>query len=179
MLIYDALKKDHVKVKALLQELVNISPNASKRKNELVSEIADELIPHARAEEAVFYNSMRYINAAKDIAFHGFQEHLEAETLLRLLQLKDMVDLQWKETAQKLQAVVEHHIKEEESEIFSAAKQLFTNDEAEMMGVAFEQLKHEVQTEGFLKTTLDMVANMMPPRLAGSIQMRILNPNPK
>jgi hemerythrin-like domain-containing protein len=149
MLIYEELKKDHEKVKS-----------------QLIKAIRDELIPHARAEEAVFYNTLRSIDSAKDIVMHGYQEHLEAETQLRMLQLRDKIDVEWKETAQKLKSAVEHHIQEEEGKIFNVAKQLFTNDEAVMMGDAFTKLKPDIKEEGFLSTTLDMVVNMMPPRFS-------------
>jgi hemerythrin superfamily protein len=176
MLIYEALKKDHVNIRRLLDELVALSPNDKDKHHKLIQEIHDELVPHARAEESVFYNSLRAIDQAKDIAMHGFQEHMEAETLLRTLKSKDKRDTDWKSTAQKLQKVVDSHIQEEETRIFNVAQQLFTEDEARMMAEAFEQLKPEVSEEGFLRQTLDMVANVMPPRFAASLRTFGTNP---
>lgn len=166
MNIYQALKKDHEKVKGLLAELVSLGEDEEKRFSALVEEIRDELIPHSRAEEAVFYNSIREINTAKNLVWHGYEEHMMAETLLRSLQAADKVDVQIKSLAKKLKTTVEHHIEEEENEIFDAARQLFTNDEAIEMARAFEGLKPEVKEGNIVQTTLDMVANMMPSRLA-------------
>jgi len=176
MLIYEALKKDHDTVRQLLNELVQLGEKDEDRRHSLVDQIRDELIPHARAEESVFYNSLRAIDSAKDIIMHSYQEHMEAETLLRTLQVKDKIDVDWKTTAQKLKKALEHHIHEEEGKIFTVARQLFTEEEARMMGEAFEQLKPEVKEEGFLRTTLDMVANLMPPRFAASIRTMGINP---
>ena len=176
MLIYDALKTDHDKVKQLLNELVQLDETGEDRRHQLITQIHDELIPHSRAEESVFYNSLRAIDSAKDIALHGFEEHMEAEALLRTLQAKDKIDADWKATAQKLKKAIEHHISEEEGRIFNVAQQLFTQEEAQMMAQAFEQLKPEVREEGFLRHTLDMVANLMPPRFAASIRTFNLNP---
>ena len=176
MLIYDALKKDHEKVKALMTELCSLEAKDDSRRHQLIETIRDELVPHSRAEESVFYNSLRAIDAAKDIVMHGYGEHMEAESLLRALQVADKIDLAWKETARKLKTALEHHIQEEETKIFSVARQLFTKEEAEMMAEAFEQLKPEVKEEGFLRTTLDMVANLMPPRFAASLRTFTLNP---
>jgi hypothetical protein len=177
MLIYDALKNDHNKVKQLLDELVLLKENATVRRKELISQIRDELIPHSRAEEAVFYNSLRAIDSAKDVIMHGYQEHIEAETALRMLQVRDKIDIEWKNTATKLRDSIYHHIDEEEGRVFSVAQQLFTKEEAEIMAEAFEKLKPEIREEGFLRTTFDMVVNMMPPKIAASL--RTYNVHPK
>lgn len=172
MLIYDALKKDHDTVKGLLAQLVNLQKGDESRRHDLIEQIRDELIPHSRAEEYVFYNSLRAIDAAKDIVMHGYQEHMEAETMLRMLQVRDTIDLEWKDTALKLKKALEHHIAEEEGRIFSVAKQLFTDVEAQSMAEAFESLKPEVKTEGFMSTTLDLVANLLPTGFASSLRTR-------
>lgn len=175
MQIYEALRNDHDKVKDLLAQLLALSDENAEDRHDLISQIRDELIPHARAEESVFYNSIRALDSAKDVVMHSYQEHMEAETHLRLLQLRDRIDAEWKETAQKLKSDLEHHIQEEETKIFNVARQLFTNEEAEMMGEAFESLKPEVKIEGFLGTTVDMITNMMPPRLASAFRTRTLD----
>jgi hemerythrin-like domain-containing protein len=169
MEIYEALKKDHEELKLLLSELVSLREDDDYRFI-LIEEIRNMLVPHSRAEESVFYNTMRAVNADKKIVMHGFQEHLEAETLLRTIQVMDKLNVEWKGVAKKLKEGVEHHIKEEETEIFSEARSIFSREEAVMMGEAFEQLKPKVEQEGFMKNTLDMVVNMMPPRLADKIR---------
>lgn len=169
MEIYDALKKDHETINELLTELVSLKPDDEYR-YVLIEEIRNQLIPHARAEESVFYNSLRAVNADKKVVFHGFQEHLEAETLLRTLQVMDKVNLEWKAIAVKLRDAIHHHVQEEESEIFNEARNAFTSEEAIAMCEAFEQLKPKIEQEGFVKNTVDMVINMMPPRLADKIR---------
>jgi hemerythrin-like domain-containing protein len=164
MTIYEALKKDHEKLQSLLNELVLLKLEDEVRKTELLSEIRDELIPHSRAEESVFYNSLRALDKVKDIAMQSYKEHLMAETLLRTMQAKDKVNLDWQKTAKEFKEAIQHHIDEEETRIFNVAQQLFTQEEAEMMGEAFEALKPEIQEEGLLKTSLEMVTNLMPKR---------------
>lgn len=167
--IYEALKKDHEEVKALLNELISLRADDEYRFI-LIEEIRNHLIPHARAEESVFYNTLRAVNADKKVVFHGYQEHLEAETLLRTLQVMDKLNVEWKATAEKLRDAVTHHIEEEETEIFAQARAAFSQEEAVSMCEAFEQLKPKIEQEGFVKNTVDMVINMMPPRLADKIR---------
>jgi len=175
MTIYEALTTDHTKVKQLLAELVALDASGEKRRSSLIQGIRDELIPHARAEEAVLYNLIRAVDTAKGVVAHGYQEHIEAEVLLRALQVADSIDAGWKQTAEKLRSALEHHIKEEESEIFAAAQKLFTNEEAEMMAEAFEDLKPKVRDQNMLETTRDLVINMLPPRMADAMKIS-LNP---
>lgn len=170
MNIYQALKSDHEVVKKLLTELVSLKEGDEKRFSKIVGEIRDELIPHSRAEEAVFYNSIREVNVAKNLVWHGYEEHMMAEALLRSLQALDKIDVQATKIAKKLKTALEHHIEEEETEIFSAAKHLFTEGEAVEMAKAFQGLKPQVKEGNLMQTTLEMVANMMPPRLAAPLR---------
>ena len=164
MKIYDALKKDHVKVLSLLDELISLGEK-DKGRELLVQEIRDELIPHSRAEEKLFYNSIRALDADSGKVMHSFAEHFAAETLLRSLQVGEKVNVNWKKTAKALREALSNHIREEETELFALAQKVLTDQEAEQIGLAFERLKPEIKEEGFMKTSLDMVANLMPPRL--------------
>ncbi len=169
MAIYDALIKDHRKVTELLNELVMLDEGGDAH-SALIDQIRDELIPHARAEEAVLYNSLRSLDEAKEIVMHGYQEHVEAETLLRTLQAKDKIDLDWKDTARKLRSTIAHHIEEEEGKIFNVAKQLFTSEESDMMEEAFETLKPDIKEEGMMKTSLELITNLMPKRFVPALK---------
>lgn len=169
MLIYDILKQEHQEVKALLNELISLK-NDDEYRFVLVEEIKNALIPHSRAEEATLYNTLRAVDADKSIVAHGFKEHLEAESLLRLLEAKDKVNFDWKATAKKLKEALDHHIKEEETEIFAEARKMFSNEEAETIGKTFLELKPKYVGEGTFKSAADFVVNSLPPRLANSIR---------
>ncbi len=170
MEIYDALIIDHRKLQDLLEQLLKLKDDDEELRHELVQQIRDELVPHSRAEEAVFYNSIRAINTAQDLVWDGFKEHMEAEALLRTLQAADKVDAGWRETARKLKQAINHHIQEEENRIIPTARQLFTNDEAEVMADASEDMKPHVADGSIIQATLDLIANMMPPRLAAPLR---------
>lgn len=166
MTIYEALKKDHRKLEGLLERLVHSADADDTTRKKLIEQIRDELIPHSRAEEAVFYNSLSTIPEAKDLVRHGYAEHMEAETLLRTLQGLDAVNAEWSKVAKKLQDGILHHIEEEEGEIFDAAKALLADVEAKMMAEAFEEMKPKIREGNFVQNALDLVANLMPDRFA-------------
>lgn len=177
MTIYEALKKDHARVKLLLQEIVSYQGEDDLPPAALIEQVRDELIPHSRAEEAVFYNSLRSLEDAKDEVRHAYREHLEAEALLRTLQLQNKVDMDWRNTARKLLTALSHHIEEEETEIIPLAQRLFTQQEAEMMEQAFTKLKREVKDQGFLQTSIEYITNLMPERFVPAFKKINLGAN--
>ncbi len=170
MTIYELLKKDHKKVEALLDKLVRWSAADNDGWKEVVDQIRDELIPHARAEEAVFYNALREADAATGEVLHGYGEHAMAETELRTLQAMKAIDVNWTALAKKLREDILHHVEEEEGKIFKAAQKVLSDEEATMIGKAFTELKPSIKKQGLVGTTLDMVANMLPPRLTAGIK---------
>jgi len=166
--IYENLKKDHDEIISLLDELLTLD-REDDYSEVVIKQIEKNLIPHSRAEEAVFYNSIRAVSDNKDV-MHSFKEHMEAEMLLRNLQMKEKTDMDWKETAKKLKKALEHHIEEEEGKIFSEAKRIFNEQEATMMSKAFQELKDKTEDEGAMKTSIDMVVNLMPPRFVDKLR---------
>ena len=167
--IYTILKNDHEELKGLLDELVSLESEDDYRMV-LIEQINNALVPHSRAEESVFYNAIRAVGSDKSDVMHSYKEHIEAEALLQGLKLKDLTNLNWKQNALKLKEALEHHISEEEGKIFSDAKTIFSDEEARMMGDAFKKLKESVAEQGGLKSSFDLVVNLMPPRFVNQIK---------
>jgi hemerythrin-like domain-containing protein len=167
--IYSELKKDHDKIKPMLEKLVSASEMNEDTKT-LLGQIRDELVPHARAEEAVFYNSLREIQGCKELVRHSYNEHMKAETILRTLQGMAAINVEWTAAAKKLKEELEHHIAEEEGKIFTAARQALLDEESKQMANAFKRMKPEIKDQGMMKDTLDMVANLMPNRFQDKVR---------
>jgi hemerythrin-like domain-containing protein len=170
MTIYEELKKDHRGVLALLDQLVASEKAGPEAWGRLVQQIRDELVPHARAEEAILYNALRDAGEAQDVVAHSFGEHAQTEAVLRGLQISDALDLTWVGAAKQLRESLSHHIAEEEGKVFAAAKRAFSEQEAEAMGAAFVQMKPRVRGENFAETTAEMIANLLPARLRDSLR---------
>lgn len=169
MEIYDVLKKDHEDIRLILDELISLREDDDYRYI-LIEEIRNQLLAHSRAEESVFYNTLRAVNADKKVIFHGYQEHIETETLLRTLQFMDRINLDWKNTAIILRESFLRHVEDEESEIFSEARKAFTHEESLAMAEAYIKLKPKIEKEGLLKNTMNVVMNLLPPRLTDRIR---------
>ena len=170
MTIYEALKQDHRKIEKLLDRLVRASESDRENWKDLVDEIRDALIPHSRAEEAVFYNAIRELDKNNGVVASSYLEHAVAEADLRTLQGMKLMDINWTTLAKKLRRDILDHVKNEEEVVFSLAKETFTTEEATMIAKAFKELKPTIQEQSFVGTSIDLISNLMPRRLVTSFK---------
>jgi hemerythrin superfamily protein len=168
MNIYDALAKDHRLFEQLLDKIIASSKRDDDQWKSQLDHLRRELIAHAHAEESVLYNALREEDTAQKLVAHSYAEHAMAETEIRTLTVAKMIDTTWTGLAEKLSKDLRHHIQEEENEVFAAARKVFSDAEAEQLGAAFERLKAEMRPDGdsMLASTIDLVANLLPPRLS-------------
>jgi hemerythrin-like domain-containing protein len=125
------LKADHDKVKKLLTELETTTERGVKIRAELFSTIKGELTVHEIIEEEIFYPELKAHPKAKDIVLEGFQEHHVVDLLMAELEQLDVTDETWGAKALVMKENIEHHIEEEEGEMFKTARQVF--DRAELV----------------------------------------------
>jgi hypothetical protein len=164
--IYTLLKNDHADLLPKLEQLIGLVDGDKSKKITLAHEIRADLNAHSRAEETVFYNSLRDIPSAEGLVEDRYQEHAAADALLHMLVASETLPLEWKEAAFALKDALEVHVADEEDRIIPAAQKLLLEHEAEMMGTAFLQLKQELkgQEESHDENLLGLVANHMPER---------------
>lgn len=168
MNIYDVLSKDHRHYETLLDDIVASSQKGDDAWKAKLDELRRDLIAHSRAEESVLYNALREEEVAKGLVVHSYAEHALAETELHTLGLAKLIDKSWTGLAEKLRKDLRHHIHEEETKIYAAARKAFSDAEAKQLGSAFARLKKELHGDGDspLASQIDLVANLLPPRLS-------------
>ena len=141
------LKRDHDKLKGLLRELEPTTERAVKTRGELFSRIKSELTIHEIIEEEIFYPTLKQHPKARDIVLEGYEEHNVVDALMRELETLDVEDETWGPKARVMIENIEHHIEEEEGDMFKKARQVFDRDELEALGSAMEQRKTEAMSE--------------------------------
>lgn len=143
MQIYTALKTDHMLVKAILKLLEKTTEEAPQKRTQLLAKLKEAIVPHSRAEEQVFYDRLKKsdVKEADDLAFEGFEEHALLDHLLEQLEATDPSDKRWTALMSVAKESLEHHIKEEENEMFKKAKKAFDNKLANEMTIEFLNLK--------------------------------------
>jgi hemerythrin superfamily protein len=141
------LKTDHQKVKALLAELAETTTRAVKKRADLLDEIRVNLKAHTQIEEEIFYPAFKKAGEKEEakMYFEAMEEHRAAgELVLPDLLNTDTGSEKFSGRAKVLKELVEHHVKEEEEEMFKQAKKLFSKDELNELGRQLEQRKAEL-----------------------------------
>ena len=113
------LKDDHDKVKKLLAELETTTERGVKTRTELFATIKGELTVHEIIEEEIFYPTLKAHPKARDIVLEGYEEHHVVDLLMGELESLDVDDETWGAKAKVMKENIEHHIEEEEGEMFA------------------------------------------------------------
>jgi hemerythrin superfamily protein len=135
----EVLKQDHQKVKGLFQEVKQATDQAKRK--ELFNEIDTELEIHAHIEETVFYPAIEEHEEFKDMVAEALEEHQEAKTLLDELEELGADNHDFGSKLQLLMEAVEHHVAEEEGEMFPKIRELLEEDGLEQLGQDLESAK--------------------------------------
>ena len=141
------LKHDHDKLKKLLTELESTTERGVKTGSELFATIKGDLMVHEAIEEEIFYPELKAHPKAKDIVLEGFEEHHVVDVLMAELESLDVTDETWGAKALVMKENIEHHIEEEEGEMFKIARRVFETDELEELGSRMEARKESAQRE--------------------------------
>jgi hypothetical protein len=141
------LKTDHDKVKKLLDELESTTERGVKTRSELFATIKGELTVHEIIEEEIFYPELKAHPKAKDIVLEGYEEHHVVDLLMGELEALDVSDEAWGPKALVMKENIEHHIEEEEGEMFKQARQVFDAAELDDLGARMAARKESAGKE--------------------------------
>src|SRR6187200_3000782 len=135
------LKTDHDKVKRLLTELESTTERGVKTRTELFATIKGELTLHEIVEEEIFYPELKAHPKAQDIVLEAYEEHHVVDLLMGELEALDVSDETWGAKALVMKENIEHHIEEEEGEMFKQARRVFDTAELDDLGARMEARK--------------------------------------
>lgn len=120
MNIFEALREDHEIQRTLIEKLVNTSGDNDLRRN-MFNKLKKELAIHADAEERFFYVPLIEKDLTQEKARHSIAEHHEMDELVAKLEETDRSSSAWLVYMKELAHQVEHHLNEEEKEVFQLA----------------------------------------------------------
>lgn len=146
MNVYTLLKKDHEKVKSIFKALGETTERAVKKRETLFAQLKSELTIHAEAEEAVFYPRVLDPKETHEITLEALEEHKVVKTLLAELDSDAKDTEEWSAKLKVLQENVEHHVEEEEGELFKKAQKALSKEEAESIAEEITAFKEEAST---------------------------------
>jgi hemerythrin superfamily protein len=141
----DLLEQQHREVKALFKKYDKAS--ASDEKRRLFEQIADDLAVHTAIEEKHFYPATKSARTL-DLLQEAVEEHLQAKRVIADLLDMDVGDDQFDAKMTVLQEEIEHHVEEEESDLFPKVQKLLSADELDDLGMVMEDLAEELKEDG-------------------------------
>ena len=142
---FTLLKADHKKVAAIFEKLEPTTERGVKTREELFANLKEELEVHTRIEEKYLYPVLEKADPTHDITLEAFEEHAVVKRLLAELDALTKSDESWGAKLKVLQENVEHHVEEEEGEMFKKAQKVLSEEELEALGARMEKAKEIAQ----------------------------------
>ena len=139
---FKLLQTDHRNVAALFDQLERAS---GKAKLSVFNQIKTELELHTHIEETIFYPALEKPEETHDITLEAYEEHAVVKKLLSELSRARTADDEWEAQAKVLQENVEHHVEEEENELFEKAESVLSEEDIEDLGTRMQAEKARKQ----------------------------------
>ena len=138
----DLLEKQHREVEQLFKKFEKAE--AEEEKQRLFEEIGDKLAIHAGIEEKHFYPATRTARTEDELR-EAVEEHLSVKRIIADLLEMEPSNPQFEPKVLVLKEQVEHHVEEEEEELFPKVKKMLSRDELDDLGTVMEDLAQELE----------------------------------
>lgn len=162
--IVDLIVEDHKPLRRLIKILKNSEETSLEERLQAFDEFAELLTVHAVAEELVLYKYMKESEDLRVDAFEGDVEHTLADQMVSdCKNSKDDDDL-WSAKAKVLAELVEHHVNEEEQQLFPDLKKFINSEERSKLGSRYLETKEDIQA-GEISTDTKTNQNSRAPAL--------------
>jgi len=138
------LTDEHDEAKAVFKKLEKAEGAAATR---LWKQLHDMLSTHEDLEETYFYPPLKKEAAAKDMILEAYQEHHVMDVLIAEISQLNPSDETWAPKIKVLQENTEHHIEEEEGELFPKVRKIWDKARREEVGRQMQEAKVKHQKE--------------------------------
>jgi hemerythrin-like domain-containing protein len=138
------LKADHDEVKSVLKRLDETTERAEKTRTEGFAMLKGMLQVHETIEEEILYPALKEFAKTKDIALEAYEEHHVVDMIMGELETTPVDDEQWSAKLTVMKENLEHHIEEEEGEMFKQARQVMDENELNELGDRMSARKDEL-----------------------------------
>jgi hemerythrin superfamily protein len=141
----ELLRSQHREVESLFSRTEKAKGPGPKRK--LFEQIADKLAVHAAIEEHQFYPAVK-AKRTEDILLESLEEHLGIKRVIADLLKIDAADGTFEAKVTVLKELVQHHVQEEESDLFPKVKKVLDRDELVSLAESMTNEAEELEAEG-------------------------------
>ncbi|HZS07312.1 MAG TPA: hemerythrin domain-containing protein [Blastocatellia bacterium] len=137
----ELLKQDHRKVAELFDQVE--ATGEEKEHQQLFAQIKTELETHTHIEETILYPALQQREELKDMVLEALEEHKQVKTLIREIEGLSKGSERFDAKLKVMGENVEHHVEEEEDEMFPKVKKLFDRSQLEQLGRELEAAKQQ------------------------------------
>lgn len=137
----EQLKKEHDRFRTLLKQAKNTTERSRVRRTRIFEEFSTLLALHERVEEKALYAALKRHPETEAIVLEGLQEHHVADLLIAELARMPVTDKEWGSKFHVMGESVEHHLGEEEHNMFPLVKVVLSEKELMQVGSAMERLR--------------------------------------
>ena len=135
------LEIDHRRFEELLKQGEETTSRAKKQRTQLLNELTERLNLHELIEEKALYPALQPFAETREIVLEGFEEHHVADVVVNELHRLAADDERWAAKFKVLKENIEHHIQEEERNMFPVARTLLTREQQDALGAKMKALK--------------------------------------
>jgi hemerythrin superfamily protein len=132
------LKDEHDEAKSMFKKLEKAKGKEAMR---LWEQLRDTLTLHEQMEETYLYPRLKQESAADDLILESYQEHHVMDVLIGEISQFSPSDEEWEPKIKVLQENTEHHIKEEEDELFPKVRKIWDTKTREEVWHEMQQMK--------------------------------------
>ncbi|WP_394558277.1 hemerythrin domain-containing protein [Aquipseudomonas alcaligenes] len=144
----ELLKQDHQLFRQLLEKLTATTERAVKTRRDLIARLQLELSVHTDIEETIFYPAIQKAGGKEEAVM--FAEAKEEHRTVDALVLPDLFktapsSVSFSGRAKVLKELLDHHLEEEESDMFPRATELLGKQKLEELGAQMEERRRSLK----------------------------------
>lgn len=161
----DLLKADHKAVKKLFKQFTKLKDNdgSADDKAAVVEQVCCELKVHAQVEEEIFYPAVRSAIDDDDLMDEAEVEHDGAKWLIAQLEGMKSEDPLYDAKVTVLGEQIDHHVEEEEGEMFRKARRA----KVDLEGLGAEMMRRKQELTGSAENSSPSANSRTPSKRHG------------
>jgi len=136
----ELLKSDHQEAKSLMEQ-IEIADKGDRSAKDLFNQLKQALTLHTQIEEEIFYPALKSFDETKDMVPEALEEHQEVDEMLAEMSALSPGNDEFMDKFTELRDAVEHHVEEEEDEMFPKAEKALGQPRLQEMGQQMQQMK--------------------------------------
>ena len=133
------LKEDHERAMELIEQIESLEENQSQG-SDLFRQLKQALTLHTQMEEKFFYPALSEFEETSEFVEEAYKEHREVDDLLAEISNSSPGDDEFLDQISELKQMLEHHVSEEEDELFPDAEKLLGETKLLKLGEEMERM---------------------------------------